>query len=301
MSGRRVLIADERKSFCRVLEAELAHAGCTVTCVHDGTEAVEAVKRRNYDLVLLDSGMPVRDSASILDEIRTINRDARVVLMSACEPWAADYGVECIKKPFDIDRLLAFMDDPFRDPLDNSQTISFARGRRILIETSGDGAGRYESAVEKADTYSLTLRWPMVGGRCISLMEGDSISVGLPGDDAYYYFEAELIACREQRGEIAIGRPSTIFRVQRRRYQRAQARIPVAVFLKGEMHRLVTEDVGAGGVRIITPVSFPEGARVVVHNSVANEGLIVRKRSLQSGWDYGIAFSKASSELVHTA
>jgi CheY-like chemotaxis protein len=63
-----VLLADDNPANRRAAELILIAAGATVTAVHDGAEAVDAFRRRAFDLVLMM--MPVMDGVAAVRRIR---------------------------------------------------------------------------------------------------------------------------------------------------------------------------------------------------------------------------------------
>lgn len=91
----------------------LKHANYAVDWVQDGLAAQTALAGQNYDLVLLDLGLPKQDGLSVLRHIRQ-NRNLTPVLivtaqddldsrLSGLDGGADDYVV----KPFDMAELLA--------------------------------------------------------------------------------------------------------------------------------------------------------------------------------------------------
>lgn len=78
----RILIVDDertlRESCATVLEGE----GYAVTLVGRGEEAVDLIRRRPFDLVLVDLLMPQVSGLEILNAVRKINRDTLVMVMT---------------------------------------------------------------------------------------------------------------------------------------------------------------------------------------------------------------------------
>ncbi|MCC7369777.1 MAG: response regulator [Chloroflexi bacterium] len=60
-AGRQILLADDGLMNRKVTSRLLERLGCTVHCVENGQEAVEALTRSRFDLVLMDCYMPEMD------------------------------------------------------------------------------------------------------------------------------------------------------------------------------------------------------------------------------------------------
>ena len=107
----RILIADDA-AFMRMRSATLLkELGHEVIEAENGQEAVDLFRAESPDAVLLDITMPVMDGLDALREIRKLDGDARVamvtamgqqqVIMEAIKAGAKDFVV----KPFDSDRI----------------------------------------------------------------------------------------------------------------------------------------------------------------------------------------------------
>ena len=79
----RILLADDDSSVRRVLQYKLQKRGYEVTAVSDGREALEALKTNRYDLVLSDIRMPELDGLALLKELRLVQPQAKVILITA--------------------------------------------------------------------------------------------------------------------------------------------------------------------------------------------------------------------------
>lgn len=82
----RILVAEDNEINRRVVLRMLAGFGYTADVAHDGAQAIEAVKRRDYDLVFMDIQMPQVDGIEatrfIIENI-PLARRPRIVAMSA--------------------------------------------------------------------------------------------------------------------------------------------------------------------------------------------------------------------------
>lgn len=74
LSGVCVLLAEDNPVNRDVALGFLEAAGCCIDAVGDGAQAVEACRRKAYDLVLMDCLMPVLDGYAACSQIRQLDR-----------------------------------------------------------------------------------------------------------------------------------------------------------------------------------------------------------------------------------
>jgi len=70
MNDARILTADDGKVMRLVISRKLEEAGYTVTAVAGGREAIEAIEREPFDLIILDVHMPDMDGIETLQHLR---------------------------------------------------------------------------------------------------------------------------------------------------------------------------------------------------------------------------------------
>ncbi len=118
MSAQRInlLIVEDEKSQREMLEGFLLRQGFSVLSADGGGKALAEVRRAHFDLVLLDYKMPGMDGFQTLREMKKINPELAVVMMTAygtietavqaMKEGAADY----LTKPIDLDELLLLIE-----------------------------------------------------------------------------------------------------------------------------------------------------------------------------------------------
>jgi DNA-binding response OmpR family regulator len=109
----RLLIVEDNKALARNVVAAFQAKGYAVDCVGDGEEADAALHGQDYDLVILDLGLPELDGLEVLRRLRRRKSRVPVLILSARDAikdrvdglnlGADDY----LAKPFALEELEA--------------------------------------------------------------------------------------------------------------------------------------------------------------------------------------------------
>lgn len=110
----QILIVDDEKPICDLIQMSLTRAGYHCTCVYDGLAAADILERNVFDLILLDVMLPNADGFELMEYIRPLG--IPVIFLTArgsvddrvrgLRMGAEDY----IVKPFEVLELLARVD-----------------------------------------------------------------------------------------------------------------------------------------------------------------------------------------------
>ncbi len=108
----KILVCDDDETLCYLLKEQLLEEGFSVDTVYDGRLAIEAIKRKNYDLLLLDLNMRDVQGDEVLRFVVDYNSSIQVVILTAQTEIRS--AIECIKigaydfisKPYNFDELL---------------------------------------------------------------------------------------------------------------------------------------------------------------------------------------------------
>jgi DNA-binding NtrC family response regulator len=92
----KILVVDDEKDICRVLEFLLSGEGYSVKTALSGEAAVEVLGKEDFDLVLTDLKMEKVDGIAVLEEARRLNPDTVVILMTAYA--SVESAVEAMKR-----------------------------------------------------------------------------------------------------------------------------------------------------------------------------------------------------------
>jgi two-component system NtrC family response regulator len=111
VADHTILVVDDEEAQRKVLSGFLRKKGFQVIQAASATEAIAEARGRTVDLVLTDLRMPDRDGLALLEELRRLNPEIPVVMMTAfgtiqtavaaMKRGAADY----LTKPIDLEEL----------------------------------------------------------------------------------------------------------------------------------------------------------------------------------------------------
>ncbi len=111
MKDIKILIADDDETLCYLLKEELVNEGYLVDIVYDGKDAIENIKKRPYDILLLDLEMREIHGEKVLNFVKDNHPSIQVIVLTAKSDVRT--AIDCIKrgaydfitKPYELGQL----------------------------------------------------------------------------------------------------------------------------------------------------------------------------------------------------
>lgn len=96
MKDSRILIADDDETLCYLLKEELVNEGYSVDVVYDGKDAIDNLKKRYYDVLLLDLEMREVHGEKVLVYVKDNHPSLQVIVLTAKSDIRT--AIDCIKQ-----------------------------------------------------------------------------------------------------------------------------------------------------------------------------------------------------------
>ena len=107
-----ILLVEDEENLQEALKLNLELEGYEITGAYDGAEALKAIQKEYFDLIILDVMLPEIDGITVCETIRLSNPDIPILILSAknssadrvlgLKKGADDY----LTKPFNLEELL---------------------------------------------------------------------------------------------------------------------------------------------------------------------------------------------------
>jgi len=136
----RILLVEDNKKLSDYLKKGLENQSYSVDCAYDGEEAEKMALYGEYDLIILDILLPIKDGITVCKNLRDKNINIPIIMLTAkaqtedkiigLDSGADDY----LPKPFDFDELLARIRALLRRPKEKIPEI--IKVQDIILDNS---------------------------------------------------------------------------------------------------------------------------------------------------------------------
>jgi len=108
----RILLVDDEVGYVDVLANRLGRRQMDVTKAYSGTEGIQALRKNDFDVAVLDLKMEDMDGIEVLKIFKKIYPDMAVIMLTGHgSALAAEEGIKCgafdyLTKPCELDELV---------------------------------------------------------------------------------------------------------------------------------------------------------------------------------------------------
>jgi two-component system, cell cycle sensor histidine kinase and response regulator CckA len=114
LRGKQILVIDDEVHITELIFDVLARQGARIDLANSGVEALEQIKKKNYDVIVCDQRMPGVSGQRLYRLVESLNADMRNrflfvtgdVVNAQTKRFFAQAGVQYIRKPFRIQELV---------------------------------------------------------------------------------------------------------------------------------------------------------------------------------------------------
>ena len=149
----RALIVEDEPKIAEDMAGSLQGAGCAVEICGDGEEAWFLGDTEDFDVVVLDLGLPKLDGLTVLRRWREAARNMPVIVLTARDGWTSR-----------VEGINAGADDYLTKPFQMEELI--ARARAVLRRTHGHASALLTSGALALDTSQMRVS---IDGKAIAL------------------------------------------------------------------------------------------------------------------------------------
>ncbi len=95
MKNEKILLVDDEPDILHLLSSVLANEDCEVLTASDGVKGIERFQQEHPDLVITDVKMPRKDGLDVLKEIKAIDSDVDVIVLTGHSDEAT--AINCLR------------------------------------------------------------------------------------------------------------------------------------------------------------------------------------------------------------
>jgi DNA-binding response OmpR family regulator len=142
-AGRRVLLVDDEPGLRKMLSDRLRAEGYRIDTAENGVSATTLARTGDYDVIVLDLTLPLKDGLEVCRELRRDGTDTPVLMLTArdavadkvlgLKTGADDY----MTKPFECSELLARLEALLRRRTSRTEPTEYTFGDVVVRPTAG--------------------------------------------------------------------------------------------------------------------------------------------------------------------
>ena len=136
----KLLLVDDEKQFLETISTRLGMRDFDVTAVNSGEEAIEAARKKGFEIALVDLNMPGIGGEKVLEILKREHKFMEVVILTGY--GAIDSAIRCTKagvygyleKPCELDTLLNVLREAYLRRVQNKLRFKNEKLKEIVSE-----------------------------------------------------------------------------------------------------------------------------------------------------------------------
>jgi len=140
----QILLIDDERAIRRALKEILEFENCQVEEAESGSQALQILGQKTFDLIFSDIKMPQMDGIELLEQIKKIGIDTPVVMISGHGTVETAVGAiklgafDFIEKPLDLNRILVLLrqvkdrNNLVQETVQLKQVVKKIKGTKII-------------------------------------------------------------------------------------------------------------------------------------------------------------------------
>lgn len=160
-SKGHVLIVEDEESVRRLLAWYLSSEGYQAETAANGSEALKALSKVRFDLVISDLRMPGVDGMALLAHARRMHPEAGVLMLTGCEEVSMAVAamkagaLDYILKPFQLPDVSAGVERALTRHRANRREADYIRRLELVVERQSDIVKHLQSDLREASESTL--------------------------------------------------------------------------------------------------------------------------------------------------
>jgi CheY-like chemotaxis protein/anti-sigma regulatory factor (Ser/Thr protein kinase) len=154
-----ILVVDDDRTTRHVVRSILAKGGFNVRVAKNGAEAIDRLRAKHYDLMLLDVWMPKMDGLGVLDRLKRAKRKPKVVVLTSDDTPGTllrairEQAHQFVHKPIEPGALLSLVQTALKAGPEQPIEVVSARPNwvELLVPCTLGAAGRLQDVMAHLD------------------------------------------------------------------------------------------------------------------------------------------------------
>jgi len=138
----KLLLVDDEKQFLETISTRLGMRDFDVTAVSSGEEAIDAARKKGFEIALVDLNMPGIGGEKVLEILKREHKFMEVVILTGY--GAIDSAIRCTKagvygyleKPCELDTLLNVLREAYQRRVQNKLKFKNEKLKEIVSEAA---------------------------------------------------------------------------------------------------------------------------------------------------------------------